>query len=346
MATYQTRGKAIRAIVRRKGHKTQTATFKRKIDAEKWARKLESTIDEGEFVQPIKTLTSVLFLRYREEVSTLKLGHRWEKNRINKLMREAHWMSLPLSDMSGDALQAWKIKRLTEVSGASVDRELNLISSVFSHAIKEWRIKLRANPASTVSRPPKVRHRTRRVAPEETAALWAYFGDKLNSQKAYVPWMFEFAIETGLRLSELGRLRWADVHLAERWIHVLPGKNGDPRATPLTGRAVELLTALPRRGERVFPVNIGSIGCEFRDACTALKITDLHFHDTRHEATSRLCKVFEILELSKVIGHRDLKSLQVYYNPTPQELVQVLIGAALPMPPHPLPTKEGGVPGS
>jgi integrase len=53
-------------------------------------------------------------------------------------------------------------------------------------------------------------------------------------------------------------------------------------------------------------------------------ISTLHFHDSRHEACTRLSNKLTVLELARVIGHRDLKSLLIYYNPTPEELAAKL----------------------
>ncbi len=128
------------------------------------------------------------------------------------------------------------------------------------------------------------------------------------------------------------RLRWSHVDSAQGTLYVLHGKNGDDRHALLTERAEELLRGLPRLDDRVFPVNAGSIGVEFRDACKALGIKDLHFHDSRHEATSQLAKRLSLQELAAVIGHRDYKSLQTYYNPTAAELAAKLRGGARPTP--------------
>jgi integrase len=50
-------------------------------------------------------------------------------------------------------------------------------------------------------------------------------------------------------------------------------------------------------------------------------IQDLHFHDLRHEATTRLSeKLPNILELSSVTGHKDLRMLKRYYHPKAEEL--------------------------
>ena len=41
-------------------------------------------------------------------------------------------------------------------------------------------------------------------------------------------------------------------------------------------------------------------------------LTDLRFHDLRHEATSRLASIFPIHELTKITGHKDPRMLMRY----------------------------------
>ncbi|MFT8775501.1 MAG: tyrosine-type recombinase/integrase [Gluconacetobacter liquefaciens] len=48
---------------------------------------------------------------------------------------------------------------------------------------------------------------------------------------------------------------------------------------------------------------------------------NLTFHDLRHEATSRLARLLpNPLDLKRVTGHRDLKSLDRYYQPVPESI--------------------------
>ena len=57
----------------------------------------------------------------------------------------------------------------------------------------------------------------------------------------------------------------------------------------------------------------------------ALDLRHLHFHDTRREAATRMSKkLSNVLELAAVTGHRNLKYLQVYYNPDPTDLAYKL----------------------
>ena len=335
MATYQERGDRVRALIRIKGHKPVSKTFRTKTLAKQWATKTEAAMLDGDHFNPGKTSVRKLIERYLKEEDT----DRWTYNRLARLNREEKWVDLPLADCQ-DAIALWVERRRKKVKANSVLREASVLSKVFSHAMKRWRVKLRVNPMRDIDKPNKDKPRNRRVKQSEIDAIWGHFGrQEPTIQRHYIPWMFEFACETGMRLGELTKLRWEDVNPDERWMYVLPSKNKDDRNGLLTVRAVELIAGLPRSTERVFPTNVGSVGTEFRRALKELGLSDLHFHDSRHEATSRLAKWLSVLELARVVGHRDLKSLMTYYNPTPAELAAKLPGGVVqPSLPHPSPT--------
>lgn len=62
----------------------------------------------------------------------------------------------------------------------------------------------------------------------------------------------------------------------------------------------------------------------FRKARDRTEIADLRWHDLRHEATTRLARKLDAMDLSRVTGHRDLRSLMTYYNPTASEIAERL----------------------
>lgn len=330
MPTYQTRNGRVRAIVRIKGFEAASDTFPNKTRAKAWALKTEAEMRDGTYVNPTKQTFKSVVERYLKEEEC----DRWTTNRLKSLLRDEKWTNLSLSEVH-DEVAHWVERRRKEVKPNTVRREATIISSLMTHAIKRWRIKLRSNPMRDVELPPKDKARKRRVKPAEIAGLWAHFGKTVKTTRSYVPWMFEFACETGMRLGEIAELEWEDVNLEQRWAYVANSKNGDARHALLTERAIELLKGLPRPADRVFPVNKGSVGTEFRDACKALGFEDLHFHDSRHEACTRLARSLTVMELARVIGHRNLNELLTYYNPTPAELAAKLPGAGQSKPPHP-----------
>ena len=144
----------------------------------------------------------------------------------------------------------------------------------------------------------------------------------------------KFAIATAMRQDEICSLTWTDVDLRTRLATVRNRKDprrkeGNHQKVPLldtTGYdAVAILNEQKRHEPntvRVFPYNGRSLGTAFRRACKALDIEDLHFHDLRHEATSRLFEAgFDIPEVSLVTGHKDWKMLRRYLNLRPQQLL-------------------------
>ena len=55
------------------------------------------------------------------------------------------------------------------------------------------------------------------------------------------------------------------------------------------------------------------------------RMLNLHFHDLRHEATSRIAERLDnILELSAVTGHKDVRMLKRYYHPNASYLAKKL----------------------
>jgi len=90
----------------------------------------------------------------------------------------------------------------------------------------------------------------------------------------------------------------------------------------LSKRARELIGFLPpvEKGHPIFALTPSQLDANFRKLREAACIDGLTFHDTRHEAITRLARKLNVLELARMVGHRDLKMLQIYYNETAENL--------------------------
>lgn len=99
-------------------------------------------------------------------------------------------------------------------------------------------------------------------------------------------------------------------------------KNGTRRDAPLSRRAIELLGFLPEResGKPLFDLTAARLDANYRKIRGAAGIDNLNFHDTRHEAITRLAGKLNVLKLARAVGYRDLKMLQIYYNETAENL--------------------------
>lgn len=94
---------------------------------------------------------------------------------------------------------------------------------------------------------------------------------------------------------------------------------------PLSIRARSTLGTLPHAiGGSVFPTTQSAVKQAFARACTRAGIEGLHFHDLRHEATSRLAEKLALHELMKVTGHKDTRMLARYYHPRAEDLAKKL----------------------
>ena len=142
-----------------------------------------------------------------------------------------------------------------------------------------------------------------------------------------------FAIASAMRQEEICRIRWSDVDVDNHMVLVRDRKDprekdGNDQPVPLlslTGFNALRLVRVQRRyrpgGDLIFPYNPRSVGTAFRRACKQLKIKNLHFHDLRHEATSRLFEAgLRIEQVALVTGHRDWKMLKRYTHLRPEHL--------------------------
>lgn len=327
-----------RAYIRRAGYRSRSKIFKTKREAQTWSREVEAGMDARRYVDPSPQLKSLtvesLFKRFRTEVVPERKGAKWEMVRINKLIKEADFIPRRLDQLTANDIRDWRDARLKQVSNASVRREMNLIGSIFSYAIKEWDVGLVDNPVKRVQRPKEDRGRERRWTELEfkqvqDAAGWH---ENLVPVKGveYVGWAMIVALETAMRLGELCQLTVADFIPEQRHVVLHETKNGDVRRVPLSKKAMAALSLLAKDKkdtQKIFPMTSETLGLYFRQARNKAGLADanLHFHDIRHESTTRLSKKFvNVIELSAVTGHRDLQSLKRYFNPTPMELAEKL----------------------
>ena len=135
-----------------------------------------------------------------------------------------------------------------------------------------------------------------------------------------------FAVASAMRRSEIASIKWADVDQEKRMVFIRNRKHprqkiGNDQWIPLLGDAWEIVNRQPETDERIFPVFEGSISRLFLDACRGSNIADLHFHDLRHEGTSRLFEMgYTIEQVSLVTGHSDWRHLRRYTNLRPEDL--------------------------
>ena len=149
--------------------------------------------------------------------------------------------------------------------------------------------------------------------------------------------IIRFALLTARRQEEITRLKWADLDREKgiAWLDDVkhPRKKiGNRRAFRLLSEAWEIIDRQPKimvegpdekqtPDPRVFPYNPKSIGANFTRACQIRGLHDLHFHDLRHEATSRLFeRGYDIPQVAQFTLHESWTTLKRYTHLRPEHV--------------------------
>lgn len=183
--------------------------------------------------------------------------------------------------------------------------------------------------------------RDRRPTQDELDRLIAAFAAN-PLQQIPVGRIIRFAVATAMRQDEICRIEWSDFDAETKMLLIRDRK--DPRRKSGNNQRIPLLSVTGydacaiideqraftgRHLGRIFPYNGRSVGTAFRRVCRELKIEDLHFHDLRHEGTSRLFEAgFSIEQVALVSGHEDWKMLRRYTHLRPEGLHKALFRKA------------------
>jgi integrase len=322
MASIQRSGSKWRVQVYAQGVR-DSATFNTKQEASAWAVEREANLTGRKL--PDKTFADAM-KRYDRDIAPTHDGGRWESVRL-KAMLQWPIANRKLANLTGADIADWRDARCRKVKPSTTAREMNLMRSVMESARRDWQW-IRVNPMQDVRWPTSPKGRKRRLTDDEVDAIAAAFGVNLTLQSETatqrVGLAFLFAIETAMRSGEICAMRWEDIHLSAQYIRLPKTKNGDQRDVPLSKRAVEILRALAEGDGPAFAISDAVRDVLWRKVRDTTPHKAIHFHDTRAEAIWRLSKKLDVLQLARIIGHRDPKSLMIYYDESASDMAKRL----------------------
>lgn len=338
MPIMQTQSGSWRVQLERYGRR-EYRTFPTRRSASHWEQIRRSELLRGEVEttdRARRTPFSVVIIDYRKRVlpSKKNRSYRWTLDRLERCFGRRRVLEIRADDVAEFCKE-----RLAEGrKPATVRKELGLFRKLLDHARTKLKIHLPRNVARDVPNPEghTCDGRNRVFVGDEEARLMAEI--RLPALRRLVI----VALETAARQGELLRAESRHLNLEARTLFLAKTKNGDSREIPLSRKAVTALREMRGLypGARVF-------GCwasgdsvrnaykralcrarkQYRNECEAVGVEcdeallrDLRFHDFRHIATSRLARKFTMLELGKITGHKDPKSLFRYYHPVAAEL--------------------------
>lgn len=251
---------------------------------------------------------------YLEWAKVNKKSWRHDRFRVRPLV--AAFKGKRLCEVSPLAIEKYKRDRLnsitrlgTNLSATSVNRELELLSRIFSLAFDTGELEL--NPCRRVRKLRVDNQRNRYLSLDEETRLMA----QLKGTRAHLKPLVIVALGTGMRRGELSQLQWKHVDFARGVVLVTKTKTAKDRTIPMSSEVRSELLA-QRQGSKsdyVFSGNktgkpIVEIKRTFRGACDDAGLIDFRFHDLRHTFATRLgdngCNVTTIAAL---MGHSNIQ---------------------------------------
>ncbi len=355
MASIFKNGKYWRAQIRRKDYPAISKTFDTKAEALQWASQIEGQLEIQTPEQVIQRLSArdltlkAAFDKYLLEVMpSKKPGTQLRETSFIRWWQKSIWQTTPLPSFTSTQLAA-AIRGMEKEGRAANTMRLHIavLSHLYTIARKEWGFTDLVNPVELIRKPKPGEARDRRLVGNEEERILAACGTK-NPELADI---VVIAIETAMRQGEIFALDWKWIDWTKHTIK-LPAevtKTRKGRTIPLSHRAEEtLLRQQDRRKKALFDQHRvwsyqtqDGIRASFFKAIRAIGISDLHFHDLRHEATSRLFEQGSNAAVVQAItGHQTAQMLQRYTHLSGESLVKAIRGEepkALATPVEPAP---------
>jgi len=244
----------------------------------------------------------------------------WERDVVSVKRLNCLFEGKYLSEIKPRMIEDYKAKRLDDgVTPCTVNHELACMKGMFTKAI-EWG-KATENPVKKVKFFKENNQRVRFLEKDELKLL-------LDGCREPVKSIIIFAVNTGMRLSEITNLEWADVDLARKLVTVKNTKNGEMRYIPVSDALADVLKNRRARNSDNYPYVFGNLSGEryrrftishwFSQLVKKAGINNFRFHDLRHTFASHLVMAgADIMTVKELLGHKTLTMTLRYSHLSP-----------------------------
>lgn len=288
-------------------------TGNKKLDAEKLAyayaiiEEREKQIEKGISINQIKENLNLSYLIDKYLNSKTK---DYEVNRLQliKLLKFTGEISVLNIDFL-TAAKYWNTIQNKDISNTTKNHYLAILNTFFKWCIESKFIS--ENPFKDVKKLKAEKFKRTFLSPEEIKQF-SKTTKYINLKRAFL-----FSCFTGLRYSDIKNLKWSDIN--DNYIYIRIQKTKDLLTIPLNRNANNILNELDNSTEFVFP-NIPKIRRTLKYQLDAI-LKDIGiekhitFHSARHTfATLTLSLTNDIYTTSKLLGHKDISTTQIYAN--------------------------------
>ncbi len=308
------RGKTYWMRLQHNGKRIQESlNTKNKKLAEKRYAKVLTDLEEGSYFETVKA-KRITFKEMAEKY-LMKYEKQRDKTSLARLLPV--FEDLTLYEITTELVSDYRDQRLKKVKPATVYQELALMRRMFNVARREWKW-VRNNPVADLSFS---------VGNSNARDRWLTVDEESKLVKAASPdWVkaiIVFAINTGMRRSEMLNLKSRDIDFQRRLLTVQESKNKTKRAIPMSDTVYRLLQSNKIRdiSGRVFSVEPNAVRLAFERARNKAKIEDIRFHDLRHTFATRLVQSgVDLYKVKELLGHKSISMTMRYAHHCPESL--------------------------
>lgn len=295
-----------------KRFRRSSGTADRKLAEALAASWIKEDFLENHFGKKPEIAFSEVLLRYAKGLKRKNPDQFMDKNRYRIKFLADRFRDCNVSDLTYRTIQEFVDERLESVSSGTVLKDVAYIKAAINKARREELTDFVPNFP--------------RIKPSQPRNRWLTYEEEDRLVKAAAPHLkpiIRFAVDTGGRRSELLRLDWRYVDMANRRVTFVKTKNGEDRTVRLCERACETLAALgPKDTGPVFTYGgkaLTGFKSSFDRAREKAGIEDFRFHDLRHTFASRLVQggvpLYNVMHLT---GHKSLEMVQRYAHLAPE----------------------------
>ncbi len=267
---------------------------------------IRARISKGTYLPENKVTEKITFRDFSQQYLSrhARINNRSYDDVVDKLnLLNRYFGNLYLSEITREVVENYRIERIKEIKGSTINRHTALIRSCFQRAI-EWGIFYGQNPASGFKKfqeSPKLRF----LSIEELERLYSKCHGELL---AFV----KFAVNTGMRRGEILALTWNDVDINTGWIYIRTSKSGKPREVPMNENVRDVLLSLRKLPDKPNIFSSPHRGA-FEQAVKRACLKGVSLHTLRHTFASHLAmSSVDIMTVSKLLGHSEISMTMRY----------------------------------
>lgn len=197
------------------------------------------------------------------------------------------------------------------LSSATIDKYHALIKTIFNKAIS-WRYFARGNPANEVKLKREPNAHIRCLNEDELRLL------NTSIKNDIIYHYYLIALHTGMRRNEIRNMKFGDLDLHAKNIHLPTSKSNKPRDIPMDDTMYNLFAQLclgkDRESKVLIQLSPSYISHRFVKICKKIGIKDFRFHDLRHTfATLLIRENVSTHAVKKWLGHSSIVTTEKNY---------------------------------